>query len=408
MKILVQKYGGTSMGSIERIQNVARRVIDFKNNGWNVVVTVSAMSGETDKLLTLAKQITESPNERELDMMVSTGEQVSIALLAIALNHMGHKAISMNAYQAGIYTDKSYTKAKIEKIHAVKIKQKLKEGYIVIVAGFQGIDKENNITTLGRGGSDTTAVALAAALKAKKCDIYTDVDGVYTGDPRYIPDAKKLKYITYDEMLELAALGAKVLHARSVEFAKKYNVPLEVLTSFGNVEGTIIVKEYKGMEKFIVSGITLKKDEAKVNLTGLADKPGVAAAIFGKLAASNINVNMIAQSSLTNSAENNISFTVPTSDMKKLQTALDEIKNELHIKEIEIDDKISILSIVGVGMKSNPGVAAGLFQVLGNNSINIHMIGTSEIKISVVIDKKRADEAAKLVHKFFALDKIKQ
>ena len=397
------------MGTTERIKKVAERVIMAKEAGYDVVVAVSAMSGETDRLINLAKEISAHPNEREYDMMVSTGEQVSIALLAIALHHMGHKAISMNAFQAGIYTDSSHTKAKIEKIHSQKIEEKLKDGNIVIVAGFQGIDEHENVTTLGRGGSDTTAVAVAAALHAEKCEIYTDVDGIYTADPRIVPNASKLKYITYDEMLELASLGAKVLHSRSVEFSKKYKVPLEVLTSFSNTEGTIIVEEYQGMEKFVVSGITCKKDEAKISIIGIPDKPGVAAKVFNALAVNNINVNMIAQSSLAqDSALNNISFTIPLADLKAANQVLESLRQELTPESIVIDDEIAILSLVGIGMKSHPGVAAGVFQVLGEHKVNIEMIGTSEIKISVVIKKKHSDDMVRLLHEYFKLDKISQ
>ncbi len=407
LKILVQKFGGTSVGSIDRIKNVAKRVIEYKQQGYDVVVTVSAMAGETNRLISLAKEITPHPHEREYDMMVSTGEQVSIALLAIALHAEGCKAISMNSYQAGIYTDSSHTKAKIEKIHTELIEKKLKEGNVVIVAGFQGIDENNNITTLGRGGSDTTAVALAAALKAEKCEIYTDVDGIYTADPRIVKNASKLKYITHDEMLELASLGAKVLHSRSVEFAKKYSVPLVVKSSFSNDEGTIILREFEGMEKFIVSGITCKKDEAKVNIIGIPDKPGIAAKIFGRLADENINVNMIAQSSLSKTSDlNNLSFTIPGEELKHASTVLESIKKELKPNDIVIDNEIAILSIVGVGMKSHPGVAAGLFSALGEKNINIQMVGTSEIKISVVIDENKGDEAVKILHDHFKLDNM--
>lgn len=407
MKILVQKYGGTSVGSTDRIQNVAARVIEHQKKGYDVVVAVSAMAGETDRLLGLAKEITEQPNKRELDMMVSTGEQVSVALLAMALHKKGVEAVSMNAFQAGIYTDSYHTKAKIEKINCKRIENELSEGKIVIVAGFQGLDENDNVTTLGRGGSDTTAVALAAALKAEKCEIYTDVDGVYTADPRVVKDASKLKYITYDEMLELASLGAKVLHSRSVEFAKKYDVPLEVKSSFSDEEGTMIVKEFEGMEKFVVSGITCKKDEAKVNLVGVSDQPGIAAKVFQKMADNNVNVNMIAQSSLeNNSGMNNISFTFPESDLEAIKALVKDLEGDLKPQSTIISDGIVIISLVGIGMKSNPGVAARMFKVLGENSINIEMIGTSEIKVSVVIRKEYAEKAVQILHKEFELDQI--
>jgi len=402
----VQKYGGTSMGDTNRIQNVAQRVIHYKKQGFSVVVTVSAMSGETDRLINLAKQITPDPNERELDMMVSTGEQVSIALLAIALQKLGYEAISMNAYQAGIYTDNKHAKAKIEKIQSQRILNELEAGRVVIVAGFQGIDEQGDITTLGRGGSDTSAVAIAAALKAQQCEIYTDVDGVYTADPRLVKSAQKLKYITFDEMLELAALGAKVLHSRSIEFAKKYGVSLVVRSSFSQEEGTTIVKEYKGMENFIVSGITSKKDEAKANLIGLPDQPGVAALVFERLAKASVNVNMIAQSSVE-SEKNNISFTFPLSDLKVAKKVIDDLKTELALEKVLIDENIVMLSMVGIGMKSNSGVAAKMFKVLGDHKINIQMISTSEIKVSVVIDKNRVDEALNLLHQEFGLDQAR-
>jgi aspartate kinase len=406
LKILVQKFGGTSVGDTERIKNVARRAIEEKKRGYSVVVTVSAMAGETDRLLSLAKEISPRPNERELDMMVSTGEQVSVALLAMALHSMGYKAISMNAAQAGIYTDSSHTRAKIEKIHAHKITEELEKDNIVIVAGFQGINEDASITTLGRGGSDTTAVALAAALEAEKCEIYTDVDGVYTADPRIVPEARKLHYITHDEMLELSSLGAKVLHSRSVEFAKKYNVPLEVKSSFKDEPGTIIGKEYEGMEKFVVTGITCKKDEAKVNLVGLPDTPGIAGKVFEKLAEKSFNINMITQTSLeTGSGLNNISFTFPYADFATVKEVTEEIKETLKPQMVVISDNIAIVTLVGVGMKSNPGVAARMFSSLGKAGINIQMIATSEIKISVAVDVKEADQAVKILHKEFELDK---
>lgn len=394
------------MGTTERIQSVAKRVISYIKQGFSVVVTVSAMSGETDRLINLAKQITPEPNERELDMMVSTGEQVSIALLAIALQKFGYQAISMNAYQAGICTDNKHAKAKIEKIQNQRILNELKEGRVVIVAGFQGIDEKGDITTLGRGGSDTSAVALGAALKAQRCEIYTDVDGIYTADPRLVKKAQKLKYITFDEMLELAALGAKVLHSRSIEFAKKYGVPLVVRSSFNQEEGTTIVKEYEGMENFVVSGITSKKDEAKANLIGLPDQPGVAAVVFERLAKAGVNVNMIAQSSVE-SEKNNISFTFPLSDLAIAKKVIEELKTELSLEKVFIDENIVMLSMVGIGMKSNSGVAAKMFKVLGDHKINIQMISTSEIKVSVVIDKNRVDEALNLLHQEFGLDQAR-
>lgn len=400
MALIVQKFGGTSVGDVERIKKVAEKAIKTKKEGNDVVVVVSAMSGATDYLINLGKQITNSPSKREMDMLVSTGEQVSIALLSIAIHSMGIDAISYNAMQIGIKTTSDYTKAKILGINTEKIFKSLKEGKIVVVAGFQGIDEEGNITTLGRGGSDTTAVALAAALKADRCDIYTDVDGVYTADPRIVKNAKKLSCITHDEMLELASMGAKVLHDRSVIFAMKYGVPLRVLSTFVENEGTLIVKEYKNMEDLVVTGIAKKADETRVNISGVPDKPGVAAEIFKRLGEANINVNMIVQS-VGKDSKSQISFTVLSTDVNDTKRIMDELKEELGAEEVSYDDDIAIVSVVGIGMKAHSGVAAAVFEELAKAKINIEMISTSEIKISVVIRKERADETVRLLHKRF-------
>jgi len=403
--ILVQKYGGTSVGSVERIKNVARRIIRSKEKGYCVVVVVSAMSGETNRLIDLAQQVTAEPAKREMDMLVSTGEQVSIALLAIALQDMGHPAISMTAAQVGIRTDANFMNARIQHIDDKPMKAELKKGRIVIVAGFQGIDVGNNITTLGRGGSDTSAVALAAALKAKYCEIYTDVDGVYTADPNKVPDARMLREISYEEMLELASLGSKVLHSRSVEIAMNYNVVLHVRSSLNDNEGTLVVKETKEMEKIRISGVTSKTDEARVTIYDLDDKPGIAAAVFSELAASRINVDMIVQSSaLEKTHTNRISFTVKKSDIKAVEAVVEKLRksgtvNGKHL----VDTKIGIVSIVGVGMKSHTGVASQLFAILAKNKINIEMISTSEIKISCVIAEDRVLDAVRAIHKDFGL-----
>jgi len=398
--LIVQKFGGTSVGDVERIKKVAEKAIKTKKEGNDVVVVVSAMSGATDYLINLGKQITNSPSKREMDMLVSTGEQVSIALLSIAIHSMGIDAISYNAMQIGIKTTSDYTKAKVLGINTEKIFKSLKEGKIVVVAGFQGIDEEGNITTLGRGGSDTTAVALAAALKADRCDIYTDVDGVYTADPRIVKNAKKLSCITHDEMLELASMGAKVLHDRSVIFAMKYGVPLRVLSTFVENEGTLIVKEYKNMEDLVVTGIAKKADETRVNISGVPDKPGVAAEIFKRLGEANINVNMIVQS-VGKDSKSQISFTVLSTDVNDTKRIMDELKEELGAEEVSYDDDIAIVSVVGIGMKAHSGVAAAVFEELAKAKINIEMISTSEIKISVVIRKERADETVRLLHKRF-------
>ena len=371
--------------------------------GNDVVVVVSAMTGTTDYLINLGKQASVNPSKREMDMLVSTGEQVTIALLTMAIHDLGVDAISYTASQAGIKTTSDYTKAKILDIATDKITESLKEGKIVVVAGFQGIDDKMNITTLGRGGSDTTAVAIAAALKADRCDIFTDVDGVYTADPRIVKNARKFDRITHDEMLELASMGAKVLHDRSVIFAMTYGVPLRVLSTFIDNEGTLVVKESNSMEDLVITGIAKKTDETRINISGIADTPGVAANIFKRLGDDKINVNMIVQS-VGRDSKSQISFTVMSSDIADTRKIMEALKKELKAEEVSYDDNIAIVSVVGIGMRSHAGVAATVFDELAKNKINIEMISTSEIKISVVIKKELADETVRLLHQRFFKD----
>jgi aspartate kinase len=405
MALVVQKYGGTSVGDVERIRNVAQRVLNTKNQGHEVVVVVSAMAGETDKLIRLAQQVTPSPDEREMDVLVSTGEQVSIALLAIALKDMGAEAKSYLGFQIKIATDSAFGKARITGIESEKVLNDLKNRRIVVVAGFQGVDESDNITTLGRGGSDTTAVAIAAALKADVCEIYTDVDGVYTTDPNICPKARKLSKISYDEMLEMASLGAKVLQIRSVEFAKKYDVPIHVRSSFNDNPGTIVRKEDKEMEKVVVCGVTYNKNEAKVEIMRVPDNPGMAAKIFKPIADANIVVDMIIQTSSTEKGCADMAFTVPKSDFAKtLQIVKDTIK-EFGGKEVKFNEDIAKVSIVGVGMRSHSNVATQMFSALAKEGINIQMISTSEIKISCIIDSKYTELAVRALHDAFELDK---
>ncbi len=403
MALIVQKYGGTSVGNTDRIKNVAKRVAEYRSRGDQVVVVVSAMSGVTDGLIKLAKDIAPLPSEREMDMLLATGEQQTIALTAIALHTLGVPAISMTGAQAGIVTDGVHTKAKIHNISPRQVHDYLSEGKVVIVAGFQGETPEGQITTLGRGGSDLTAIALAAALKADLCQIYTDVDGVYTTDPRIVPNAKKLQEISYDEMLELASLGAKVMQSRSVEFAKKFGVVFEVRSSLNDNPGTIVKEETKSMEGVVVRGVAFDKNQAKVTIVGVPDKPGVAAKIFKALGDATVNVDMIIQniSHGTSSPATDISFTVDKPDLLKAQNVIDGLKSEVGIKQIITSEKIGKVSIVGVGMKSHTGVAGKLFETLANEGINIDMISTSEIKISVVIDLAMGEQAVKAVHAAF-------
>ena len=406
MSLIVQKYGGTSVGTPERIRAVARRVARYKSLGHQVVVVVSAMSGETNRLIGLAKEIMEEPDTRELDVMVSTGEQVSIGMTALALIDLGIKAKSYTGSQVKILTDDAHTKARILKIDHNNIQDDLDKGYVVVVAGFQGVDEHGNITTLGRGGSDTTGVALAAALKADECQIYTDVDGIYTTDPRVVPEAKKLDSITFEEMLEMASLGSKVLQIRSVEFAGKYKVKLRVLSSFEEEgDGTLITFEEKNnMEDPIISGIAFNRDEAKVSILGVPDKPGIAYQILGPIADAKIDVDMIIQNAGA-VGTTDFTFTVNRNDLNKALTILNEkVKNHVGAKEVNGNDKIAKVSIVGVGMRSHVGVASQMFRTLSEEGINIDMISTSEIKISVLIDEKYLELAVRALHKAFGLD----
>ena len=408
MPLVVQKYGGTSVGNIERIKNVASRVVRTKNEGHQVVVVVSAMAGETDRLIRLAQQIISTPDERELDVLVSTGEQVSIALLAITLKAMGCDAKSYLGFQIKVATDSVFGKARITGIESERILNDLKNGRVVVVAGFQGADESDNITTLGRGGSDTSAVAVAAALKADVCEIYTDVDGVYTTDPNIYPKARKLSKISYDEMLEMASLGTKVLQIRSVEFAKKYDVPIHVRSSFNDNPGTIVCKEDKEMERVVVSGVTYNKNEAKIEIMHVPDVPGVAAKLFKPIADANIVVDMIIQTSSTAKGFADVAFTVPKSDFTKtLQIIKETIKGigGKEVIEVIADENIAKVSIVGVGMRSHSSVATQMFSALAKEGINIHMISTSEIKISCIIDSKYTELAVRALHDVFELDK---
>ena len=405
MARIVQKYGGTSVGDIERIKRVAERIKATRDEGNELVVVVSARSGVTNELLARAKAIHEHPSERELDMLLATGEQETIALTAIALHAIKVDAVSYTGGQAGIFTDAAHTMAKIKTINAAPIEHDLQAGKVVIVAGFQGINDEGQITTLGRGGSDLTAIALAAAVKADKCEIYTDVDGVYTADPRVVKDARKLDEISYDEMLELASSGSKVMQSRSVEFAKKYDVVFEVRSSFNHNPGTIVKEEVAYMEQVVVRGVAVDKDQTKVIVSNIPDKPGSAAKVFRALADANIIVDMIVQN-IGHNGVANLTFTVPLSDSHRAKPALDPVFKEIGGGEVAIHDQIAKLSVVGVGMKTHSGVAATLFETLATKGINIELISTSEIKISVVIAANAADDAARAAHAAFGLDKL--
>ena len=403
MALIVQKYGGTSVGNTDRIKNVAARVAKHHAKGDQIVVVVSAMSGVTDGLIKMAKEIMPLPAEREMDMLLSTGEQTTIALTAMALHSIGIKAVSLTGAQAGIVTDGVHTKAKIQNITPKAIHAHVDGGAVVIVAGFQGETAEGQITTLGRGGSDLSAIALAAALKADLCQIYTDVDGVYTADPRIVPTAKKLSEVSYDEMLELASLGAKVMQSRSVEFAKKFGVVFEVRSSLNENPGTIVKEETKSMEGVVVRGVSLDKNQAKVTLIGIPDKPGMAARVFKALGDATVNVDMIVQnvSHGSGSPSTDISFTMDKPDLLKAKKVIDGLKAELSIREVIANESIGKLSIVGVGMKSHTGVAGKMFEVLAKEGVNIDMISTSEIKISVVIDLAKGEHAMRAVHGAF-------
>ena len=406
MSILVQKFGGTSVANPERIKSVAEKIAKFASQGNQIVVVVSAMSGETNKLINLAEEMMDSPDPREMDSIVSTGEQVTSGLTALALINLGIKAKSYAGHQVKILTNKSHTKARIQNIDSKTIKKDLKEGFVVVVAGFQGSDIEGNITTLGRGGSDTTAVALAASIKADECQIYTDVDGIYTTDPRVVPEARKLDSITFEEMLEMASLGSKVLQTRAVEFAGKYKVKLRVLSSFqSSGEGTIITfEDTKNMEDPIISGIAFERNEAKITILGVPDMPGIAYQILGPVAESNIDVDMIIQN-VGQDGLTDFTFTVHQDDMKKTLVILNEkVKDHVKAREISGDNKIAKLSVVGVGMRSNVGVASKMFRTLAEEGINISTISTSEIKISVILEEKFVDKAVKSLHKIFDLE----
>lgn len=404
--LFVQKYGGTSVGSTERIKNVARRIAKFCAQGHELVVVVSAMSGETNRLIALAKEIQSNPDPRELDVMVSTGEQVTIALLAMALMELNIRAKSYTGAQVRILTNNAHTKARILKIDEDRIRTDLKAGYVVVVAGFQGIDEANNITTLGRGGSDTTGVALAAALKADECQIYTDVNGIYTTDPRIVPEARRLKTITFEEMLEMASLGSKVLQIRSVEFAGKYRVKLRVLSSFEEEgDGTLITfEDDDNMEQAVISGIAFNRDEAKITILGVPDHPGIAYQILGPVADANIDVDMIIQN-VSHDGTTDFSFTVNRGEFINTMNILrDKILPHIGARDVIGGDKIAKVSVVGVGMRSHAGIASKMFRVLAEEGINIQMITTSEIKISVVVDEKYMELAVRVLHKAFDLD----
>ncbi|MCK5349741.1 MAG: aspartate kinase [Desulfobacula sp.] len=406
MALIVQKYGGTSVGTVDKIRHVAKRVVETKKAGNNLVVVVSAMAGETDRLIDLAHQIVDKPDEREYDVMVSTGEQVSIALLCMAIQALGHRAVSFLGFQIKIITDSEFTKARILNIDSEKITKELKEDGIIVVAGFQGIDEEGSVTTLGRGGSDTTAVAIASSLNADVCEIYTDVEGVYTTDPGICSNARKLDKISYDEMLEMASLGARVLQTRSVEFAKKYNVPVHVRSSFNEEEGTMVVNESSDMESVIVSGITLDMNEARITLKRVPDQPGVSAKIFTPLAKAEISVDMIIQNTRSH-GETDLTFTVTKDDFERAKEISQKVAREIGAPEILTAEEIAKVSVIGLGMKSHSGVAATMFQALASENINIRLISTSEIRISCIILAKYAELAVRTLHSAFGLDQEK-
>ena len=402
MALIVQKYGGTSVANTDRIKNVAQRVAEYRRKGDQVIVIVSAMGGVTDRLIGLAREIMPVPTDREMDMLLATGEQTTIALTAMALHNLDISAMSLTGAQAGIVTDGVHTKAKIRNISPKQVHELLDDGHVVIVAGFQGQTSEGHITTFGRGGSDLTAIAMAAAVKADLCQIYTDVDGVYTTDPRIVSDAKKLDEISYDEMLELASSGAKVMQSRSVEFAKKFGVPFEVRSSLNQNPGTIVKEETANMENVVVRGVSLDKNQAKVTLVGVPDHPGVAAQIFTELSQAAVNVDMIVQNvSHGETPTTDLSFTVDRSELAKSQQVIGRLAKEIDIKEIVAQEEMGKLSVVGVGMKSHSGIAAKLFEVLSTEGVNIDMISTSEIKISVVISLQQGETALKAAHKAF-------
>ena len=403
MALIVQKYGGTSVGTIERIHRVADRVAHTQQAGNRIVVVLSAMSGETDRLLKLAHDVTATPDEREMDMLLSTGERVTIALLAMELRGRGINARSFTGRQVGIITDSAHTKARIARVTADRIREALEQGVVPVVAGFQGINERSDVTTLGRGGSDLSAVALAAALKADRCIIFTDVDGVYTADPNIVPAARRIDRIAYEEMLEMASLGAKVLQTRSVEFAAKFNVPVEVNSSFKEGKGTLVTKEDTDMEAAAIAGVTGDRNQAKITIIGVPDKPGIAARIFGPVADAHINVDMIIQN-ISQAALTDLSFTVPRADLKKAVPLIQAVAKDIEAKSVSVTEAIAKVSLIGVGMRSHSGVAAKMFEVLSREGVNIMMISTSEIKISCVIDEKYLELAMRSLHSAFDLD----
>jgi len=409
MSLFVQKYGGSSVGTVEKIQAVADKVARFRQDGHDIVVAVSAMSGETNRLIGLAGSIQDDPDPREMDVLVSTGEQVTIALLCMALKKRGCDARSYTGSQVKILTDNSHTKARIQEIDVSNMRTDLEAGRVVVVAGFQGVDEDGNITTLGRGGSDTTGVALAAALKADECQIYTDVDGVYTTDPRVCEGARRLEKITFEEMLEMASQGSKVLQIRSVEFAGKYNVPLRVLHSFQDGPGTLITldEDYSDMEQPVVSGIAFNRDEAKITVAGVPDIPGIAARMLAPIGAANIEIDVIVQN-IAADGTTDITFTVHRNDIEKARAVLEKACAEVKAREVITDDKIAKVSIVGVGMRSHAGVASQMFEALATDNINIQMITTSEIKIAVIIDERYLELAVRCLHKAFGLDSVEE
>ncbi len=406
MGLVVQKFGGTSVANVEKIKNVAGKAIREKQAGHDVIVVLSAMAGETNRLIDLAYSAAENPDEREYDSLISTGEQVTISLLSIVLNDMGYRARSFLGFQIKILTDQAHQKARISMIDTETIRKELKKGAIVVVAGFQGVDEENNITTLGRGGSDTSAVALAAALKADRCDIYTDVDGVYTTDPNICAKARRLQRISYDEMLEMAMTGAKVLQPRSVEMAKKYNVPVYVKSTFSDEGGTLVTKEDKEMEREVLSGITYDRDQVKITVVHIPDRPGIAANLFLPLSERHISVDMIIQNA-SSQGFTDLTFTVAKKDMKTAQKIVEATAKEIGAKKVEVDDDVAKVSIIGVGMLSHSGVAAKMFKTMADEGINIMMISTSEIKISCVIQRKYTELAVMVLHDAFQLEKKK-
>lgn len=404
MGLIVQKFGGSSIADVEKIKSAASKVIKSQSEGNQVIVVVSARGKTTDELIDMAFAINKIPDSRELDMLVSTGEQISISLMAMAIHAQGYSAISLTGGQVGIRTDSSHTKARIVNIGTKKIDEELKKKNIVIVAGFQGIDNNQNITTLGRGGSDTTAVAIAAKMQADLCEIYTDVDGIYTADPRIVKNAKKLEKISYDEILELASLGAQVMQPRSIEFAKKYNVPIHVRSSLNNSNGTLICKEVPEMEDVVVSGATISKNDAKITIRKIPDKPGRAASIFHEISKKNINVDMIIQNTSEQGLAD-VTFTVPKTDLNEAMATTENIVKKIEASEVISDSKIAKLSIVGIGMRNHTGIAESMFRALADEKINIQMISTSEIKVSCIIDEHNAENALRAIHKVFELDK---